>query len=312
MQFISSNATPITFNAGFTNWCNFQDCDFGGLSGGGITLPNLTGTAILRLYNCGVVSLTTGIGWVVYISGSTVLTTSSNLASGTIIPLPFHSFNAVLNTNPTWSALPVGNYINMVAGGLTGVIGTPTLGCCVIKIATGVQIVSLGYNQLPSSISVLNGSNYDTYVRTSGAVGWVVVNQSAYVPLVGGVSLTGQVSTNQTPSLSTHLVPKSYVDTNTIRCTAGDLGLRIIRGNVNSNATITHGSGFTVAKFITGYYNITFNTPFSITPSVSFVPYTTLMIGIGNITTTFAQINMSNGSGVYTDSGFTFIILGPN
>ena len=28
MQFVSSNATPITFISGLTNWCNFQDCDF--------------------------------------------------------------------------------------------------------------------------------------------------------------------------------------------------------------------------------------------------------------------------------------------
>jgi hypothetical protein len=199
----------------------------------------------------------------------------------------------------------------MVAGGLTGVIGTPTLGCCVIKIATGVQVVSLGYNQLPSSISVLNGSNYDTYVRTSGSVGWVVVNPSAYLPLTGG-ALTGQVSTNQTPTLSTHLVPKLYVDTNAIRCTVGDLGLRIIRGNVNSNSTITQGSGFTMSKLVTGVYNINFTTPFTIIPSLSFIPYTVLMTGIGNITTTFAQIYMTTTAGVFTDSGFTFILIGTN
>ena len=209
MQFVSSNATPITFNAGFTNWCDFQDCDFSGLVSSGtaspITLPNLTGTAILRLYNCGVINLITGTGWLVYISGNTVLTTSgtttppTNLASGTIIQLPFNSFNAVLTSSPTWSALPVGNYINMIAAGLstTGLIGTPTLGCCVIKIATGYQVVSLGYNQLPSSINVLNGVSlsYDTYVRTKGAVGWVVVDQSAYLPLAGG-TMAGTINTN--------------------------------------------------------------------------------------------------------------------
>jgi len=195
MQFVSSNATPITFTSGFTNWCDFQDCDFGGLSVGGITLPALTGTAILRLYNCGLLNLTTNTGWTVYISGSTVLTTSSNLATGTIIQLPFNSFNAVLTSNPTWSSLPVGNYINMVTGGLTGVIGTPSLGCCVIKIATGIQVVSLGYNQLPSSINVLNGVSlsYDTFVRTKGAVGWVVVEQC--LPLVGG-TMAGTINTN--------------------------------------------------------------------------------------------------------------------
>jgi hypothetical protein len=83
MTFVSSNTnyTPITFNAGFTNWCDFQDCDFSGLQAGGITLPNLSvgGTAILRLYNCGILSLITGTGWTVYISGSTVLTTQQQI-----------------------------------------------------------------------------------------------------------------------------------------------------------------------------------------------------------------------------------------
>lgn len=264
MQFVSSNATPITFTSGFTNWCNFQDCDFSGLVSSGtaspITLPNLSGTAILRLYNCGVINLITGTGWVVYISGSTVLTTSgtttppTNLASGTIIQLPFNSFNAVLTSSPVWSTLPVGNYINMVVAGLstTGLIGTPTLGCCVIKIATGYQVVSLGYNQLPSSISVLNGSNYDTWVRTSGAVGWVVVNQSAYVPLVGGVSLTGQVSTNQTPTLSTHLVPKSYVDTFLPKAGGSVSGVIDMgsSGSITSNQTIFAGTNFVTKTYV--------------------------------------------------------------
>ena len=93
----------------------------------------------------------------------------------------------------------------MVGAGLTGVIGTPSLGCAILKIATGYQVVSLEYKHLPPSITVINGSNYETWVKNKSSIGWVVVDQSAYVPLVGGVSLTGQVSTNQTPILSTHL-----------------------------------------------------------------------------------------------------------
>jgi hypothetical protein len=284
MQFTSSNATPITFNAGFTNWCNFQDCDFGGLSAGGITLPNLTGTAILRLYNCGVVGLTTGTGWTVYISGSTVLTAQplTSLASGTIIPLPFNSFNEVLTSSPVWSTKSVGNYINMVVGGLTGVIGTPTLGCSVIKIATGVQVVSLGYNQLPPSINVLNGSNYDTYVRTSGTVGWVVFNPSAFI--------RGSAENN----------------------------LKTIRGVIFNNGSVASASyGVTSSMDGAGTITLTFTgNPFSTFASVVASAYnasgtTSAVITVNstNATPQTCQIKCFNGS-TQVISGITFIAIG--
>ncbi len=38
---------------------------------------------------------------------------------------------------PTWSSQAVGSDINMVGSGLTGVSGTPSLGCAILKIATG-------------------------------------------------------------------------------------------------------------------------------------------------------------------------------
>ena len=66
-----------------------------------------------------------------------------------------------------------------MVSGLTGLIGA-TLGCCFIRVA-GVNLVSLKFNELPASINVYNStsSTYDTWVKTKGAVGWVVVDQSA-------------------------------------------------------------------------------------------------------------------------------------
>ncbi len=74
--------------------------------------------------------------------------------------------------------MAIGNYINMVGSDLTGVIGTPSMGCAIIKVKASAVAVSLGYNQLPSSINVLISVSlsYDTWVRTKGAVGWVVVD----------------------------------------------------------------------------------------------------------------------------------------
>ena len=197
MSFSSTHPTPITFTSGFKNWCYFQDCDFTGLtdpstlnrqSENGIILPDLTGTALLRLYNCGIVNLSVGSGWVVYISGSTTLTTSSSLSSGTIVQLPNNHYNAVLTAQPSstiWNALPPGVYINMVGSSLTGVTGTPSLGCAIIKMAAGSDPkdirVSLSYNQLPPSINVYtiiaDGTTItETWVKKKGLVGWVSPN----------------------------------------------------------------------------------------------------------------------------------------
>ena len=172
----------------------------------------------------------------------------------------------------------------MVGAGLTGVIGTPSTGCCIIKIATGVQVVSLGYNQLPPSINVLNSVSlsYDTFVRTKGAVGWVVVDQSAYVPLVGGVSLTGQLSTNQTPSLSTHLVPKSYVDT-----------------------FLPKSGGTMTGAIDMGLYGITTNQAFFATNSLVTRTYVENYLPLSGSVAMTGNLNMGANSVSTTQSSFT-------
>ena len=55
-------------------------------------------------------------------------------------------------------------------------------------------------NQLPSSINVLISVSlsYDTWVRTKGAVGWVVVDQSQYLPFAGVSIGNNYITTTQT------------------------------------------------------------------------------------------------------------------
>ena len=208
-SFNSSFVFPIFVGSTFTNWLNFNNCDFTGLTGGTLTLEPVGSACILRLYNCGVVPITISSGWTVYISGSTVLASPSAIL-GTVVQLPVEQFNAVITTQGAFNAISVdGLYINQVVG-LTGLTGA-TFGCSFLRNGA-VKVLSLGFNSLSSSINVLNGSTYNTWVKDPNVSGgWIALNQSLYLPLTGG-SLTGQVTSNQTPILTTQLTTKKYAD----------------------------------------------------------------------------------------------------
>ena len=211
-SFNSSFLYPIVVGSTFTNWLNFNNCDFTGFTGGTLYLDNVGTPCILRLYNCGVVPITIGTGWVVYISGSTVLVSPSAIL-GTVIQLPIEQFNAVITTQAAFNAISVdGLYINQVIG-LTGLTGA-TFGCSFLKVGV-VKLISLGYNSLPPTINVLNGSVYNTWVKDPNIVGgWIALNQSLYLPLTGGtvngtltlgslgiaMAVSGAINGNLTPS----------------------------------------------------------------------------------------------------------------
>jgi hypothetical protein len=90
----------------------------------------------------------------------------------------------------------------------------------------------------------------------------------------GAITMGGNaINTTQSTFTSGQLVSKNYVDTNAVRCTTGDLGLRIVRGNVNANRTIAQGGGFTVSAFAsTGVYVINFSPAFTTLPSIAITP----------------------------------------
>ena len=183
-SFISASAFPIFVGSTFNNWLNFNNCDFTGLTAGTISLDNIAAPCILRLYNCGVVPITIGTGWIVYISGSTTLV-SPSIILGTVVQLPVEQFNAVITTQAAFNAISVdGLYINQVVG-ITGLPGA-TFGCSFLR-SGAVKLISIGYNSLPASINVLNVSVYNTWVKDPNVSGgWIQLNQSLYLPLAGG------------------------------------------------------------------------------------------------------------------------------
>jgi hypothetical protein len=89
--------------------------------------------------------------------------------------------------------------------------------------------------------------------------------------------------------------------------------VRIIRGRIAGNGSITTGVGFTVSKTGTGAYTVTFSTAFSGEPSVTATP----QVGIARIATctnvgasssqfrTFDHLNNA------IDQDFHFIAIGP-
>ena len=76
-----------------------------------------------------------------------------------------------------------------------------------------------------------------------------------------------------------------------MKCTTGDLGLRIIRGYVSRTGTIT-GVGFTASRTALGSYTVTFTTAFSSAPTAMITPVNT----IGDNTWVFAMITATTTS----------------
>jgi len=98
-----------------------------------------------------------------------------------------------------------------------------------------------------------------------------------------------------------------------LSATAGVEALRMIRGAVAADGTITSGSGFSVNRFATGQYMVTFSSPFSAPPSVSAMAK--FQSGAGY----FLYENLENGRveiRAFSDNNlanciFTFIVVGP-
>ena len=136
---------------------------------------------------------------------------------------------------------------------------------------------------------------------------------------------TNAINTTQSTFTSGQLVSKNYVDNATtyIRGTAGDLGLRIVRGYVNRAGTTWSpvGGGFTVSR--TGgagsLYTITFSPVFTTIPVVTITPINNTADNLwvftqirtytaSSITISFANQIVSTG----VDMEFNFIAIGTN
>ena len=192
MAFTSSNANPIVLGATITNWVNFVDCDFTGLTGGGLFLDNVVSGPIARFYNCGLVNFNNiGTGWTIYVSGSTQIISTAAIQSN-IIQLPLNVYNSIVTTQAQFNAISLeGLYINQVVG-LTGLTGS-TFGCSFLYIS-GIKVVSYSFNNLPPSINVLNSTtfNYDSYNKnTLISGGWILSGSSLTAGPTGPTGYTG-------------------------------------------------------------------------------------------------------------------------
>jgi hypothetical protein len=96
----------------------------------------------------------------------------------------------------------------------------------------------------------------------------------------------------------------------------GQEALRMIRGDIDGNGTVTRGTGFTVTRSSEGVYDVTFTPAFSGIPTVS----ATAVIGTGSprwatsaepfLSASTARIVMVTG-GAFTDSDWSLIVVGP-
>jgi hypothetical protein len=90
-----------------------------------------------------------------------------------------------------------------------------------------------------------------------------------------------------------------------------ETGLRVVRGTINANGTIAHGSGFTVNKTATGTYIIQFNPAFSAACSGTANLYGSPGFILTAESVTDLLVNTFNTSSVAADLKFSFIAAGP-
>ncbi len=90
-----------------------------------------------------------------------------------------------------------------------------------------------------------------------------------------------------------------------------DTALRIIRGSVNISGSITLGSGFSLVNSSTGVYDITYDTPLTVSATVTANTWTLDgYIRVNSTSQTVIRLRVFNSSGALTNAGFHFIAIG--
>ena len=126
-------------------------------------------------------------------------------------------------------------------------------------------------------------------IMPSGNVGIGVTNPTETLEVAGNIRATG------------------YTQSGT-----GGETLRIVRGDVNTGGVRVGGSGFNASRTATGVYVITFLTPFSVRPTVTVTPLSTLVAVATADAGTAASftVRIFDSSGAALDRGFSFIAIG--
>jgi hypothetical protein len=98
----------------------------------------------------------------------------------------------------------------------------------------------------------------------------------------------------------------------------GQEDLRLLRGDIDGNGTIMRGAGFTVSRFTTGVYDITFSPAFSGIPTITALAQQVVgderrwpSVNLDLVTASSARIIMfSEGNGFF-NSDFSICVIGP-
>ena len=91
----------------------------------------------------------------------------------------------------------------------------------------------------------------------------------------------------------------------------GAEALKIVRGVINTDASIYSGSGFTVTRDAVGLYTITFTEPFSDYPAVTGATIDQGVFGIDALALgTYVQVYTRNAQNENVDAIFTFTAIG--
>lgn len=192
-------------------------------------------------------------------------------------------------------------------------IGTTSPGAI---LDVGVGSVQCCATQTPN-ISLAQGSN------ANGQMSWLQFHNSgeaeAYIRLAGGGPAGGpragqrRLEIGDSQNVKTGLTVTGNVAAAggfTQPGTGGET-LRIVRGYVNPDGTIRHGSGFTVSKQSPGIYSITFVTPFASPPTVVASPFLQSHAQVGFPSNGTVIIYIQNLNDTNADGDFNFIAVGP-
>ncbi|NUM49935.1 MAG: collagen-like protein [Flavobacteriales bacterium] len=88
--------------------------------------------------------------------------------------------------------------------------------------------------------------------------------------------------------------------------------LRILRGHIQGNGTISSGAGFTVTKLSTGSYQINFTVPFGGTATPVASPVSSgIICRVQGFSAASIQVDCFTTGGSPQDAIFTFIVVGP-
>ena len=301
-SFVSTNSIPISTSASFTNWLHFQDCDFTGLTGV-VTLQTLSGTATARFINCGLINVSVGSGWTVYISGNTEIVSNAVIA-GQILKLEGLVYTSVISTQSEFNAISTsGLYINQVSG-LTGLTGA-TFGCS-FKRVSGVNKISLSFNTLPPAINVLNTSfNYDTWVKNKNITGgWLVYDATKTTELDSITATTLPIGAVNATGLILGKAGVTTTTAGTVALTSTGVGLSLagtITGDITPTTTTINKLGTSTLLYNRLYTDVIrttrIDTVSSGVLSIGGTTSTGILIGKDGITTTTAGIISLTGTG---------------